>query len=222
MKIEAIVKRINHIYLLCLTAGICGIGQSVITSISAHRFTGISLLPLVMIAMGAVFLRAFKTESAEDAMNIINVLKSFALILAAYATYSLIWYFASTWGISFSMFGFWIQIVSNFTAIIASLSVLFTAVTMKPGDIKKFKLASGILLIIELFVVFTVTVSALLVSEMLLPVIMLLILFAFMFTAVPKLQGNRIVRGALIGGIIAGEAGAVVGAIVASNKEGMK
>ena len=44
----------------------------------------------------------------------------------------------------------------------------------------------------------------------------------FVFFVIPKLVGNRIVKGAVIGGLIAGEAGAVIGAVAAGSKEKSK
>ena len=217
MSAEAIAKRVKYIFLLCLFSGLCGLGNNIFTSISAHFFTGISLFALLIIAEGVIFWLAFKSDSLEKALNQISTLKIIALVLAAYSAYSLVMYFVRTIGYSFDLFGIWFQTVSNLSAFCASLAVYFTATTLKVGDTKKFNLASGLILFVDVVLVFCVTVAALIVSEYLLPILMGIVIFLIMVSVVPKMLGNKIIRGAIIGGIVAGDAGAVVGAIVASN-----
>ena len=222
MKAESIAKRINYIFALCLFSGLCGLGQTIFTSVKAHFFTGIPLFPLLIITEGVIFWLAFKSDSLEKALNQISTLKIIALVLTAYSGYSLIMYFVRTWGNSFDLFDIWFQSVSNVSSILASLAVFFTAATLKVGDTKKFITASAVILTVEVVLVFCVTVASLIVSEMLVPILMGLVMFVFLFTAVPKLLGNKVVKGAIIGGIIAGDVGAVVGAIAASNSEKKK
>ena len=222
MKAESIAKRIKYIFVLCLFSGLCGLGYNIYQSLIYHRFTGISLLALLVIAEGVILWLAFKSDSLEKALNQISTLKIIALVLAAYSTYSLIMYFVHTWGNSFDLFGIWFQSVSNVSSILASLAVYFTAAALKVGDTKKFNTASAVILIVEVVLVFCVTVASLIVSETLVPILMGLVMYVFLFTVVPKLLGNKIVKGAIIGGIIAGDVGAVVGAIAASNSEKKK
>lgn len=222
MNAESLAKRIQYIFILCLFAGLCGLGQTIVTSLNAHFFTGIPLSSLLVIAEGLILWLAFKSDSLEKALNQISTLKMIALVLAAYSTYSLIMYFVGTWGNSFNLFGIWFQSVHNISSILASLAVFFTAATLKVGDTKKFNTASAVILLVEAALVFCITVASLIVSEMLIPTLFGIAAFIFMFSALPKLLGNKIVKGAIIGGIIAGDVGAVVGAIAASNSEKKK
>ncbi len=215
MSANAIAKRIKYIFMLCLFSGLCGLGYNIFTSVMYHRFAGISLLPLLAIAEGVILWRAFRNDSLEKALNQISTLKIIALVLAAYSVYSLVDYFVRTVG-SFNLFMFWFQIVSNFSAFCASLAIFFTTKTLKVGDTKKFNLASGLILALDVAIIFCVTVAALIVSENLIPILMGIVTFFVLATVVPKILGNKIIRGAIIGGIVAGDAGAVVGAIVAS------
>lgn len=216
MSAAAIAKRVKYIFMLCLFSGLCGLGQSIFTFVQAHFFTGIPLFPLLILAEGVIFWQAFRSDSLEKALNQISTLKIIALVLAAYSLYSLVSYYIRIFGHSFDLFMIWFQCVSNFSAFCASLAVFFTAKTLKAGDTKKFNLASGLILLLDVVLVFCVTVAALIVSEYLAPILVGIVLFFLLATVIPKLLGNKIIRGAIIGGIVAGDAGAVVGAIVAS------
>lgn len=216
MSAKAIAKRIKFIFMLCLFAGLCGLGYNVYNSFMYHRFAGISLLALLVIAEGVILWRAFQNDSLEKALNQISTLKTIALVLAAYSVFSLAMYFGNNFVYSFNLLVFWFQIVSNLSALCVSLAIFFTAKTLKVGDTKKFNLATGLILALDVVLIFCVTVAALIVSENLVPILMGVVTFFVLATVVPKILGNKIIRGAIIGGIVAGDAGAVVGAIVAS------
>ena len=123
------------------------------------------------------------------------------------------------WGNYFDLFGFWFELVSNLSAMLASLAVFFTAVTLKVGDTKKFNTTSAVIMVVEVVLVSGVSLGALIVSEYLLPILIGIVMFIFLFAVMPKLLGNKVVKGAIIGGIIAGDVGAVVGAISATNSK---
>ena len=219
MSAEAISKRIKFIFMLCLFSGLCGLGRAIFASIISHFFTGIPLFSLLIIAEGVIFWLAFQSDSLEKALNQISTLKIFSLVLAAYSAYSLVMYFVRMWGNYFDLFGFWFELVSNLSAMLASLAVFFTAVTLKVGDTKKFNTTSAVIMVVEVVLVSGVSLGALIVSEYLLPILIGIVMFIFLFAVMPKLLGNKVVKGAIIGGIIAGDVGAVVGAISATNSK---
>ena len=219
MDAKAIGTRIKYIFMLTLFSGLCGLGQSIFTSITLDIFTGIPLFPLIVLAEGIIFWLAFKSDSLEKALNQISALRIISLILAAYAAYSLVMYFVRTFGVSFDLFEIWFQMVSNLSAVLASLAIFFAATTLKVGDTKKFNTASVAILIIEICLVISVSLAALIVADILMPVVLGIIMFLFLFAVVPKALGNKVIKGAIIGSIVAGDVGAVVGAIAASKSE---
>lgn len=216
---EAIAKRIKYIFMLCLFSGLCGLSSTIYASIQAHYFIGIPIFPLLIIATGVMLWWAFRSDSLEKAMSQIGALKIFSLILVVYSVYSIIMVFART---GLGIFRSWLQCVSNFAAVGASLTVFITTITLTSGDIKKFNKASAISLFSSIAVIFSISVALLIVSDMLIPILLGIVVFIFMLGAVPKLLGNSVVKGAIIGSIIAGDVGAVVGAVAASNKEKKK
>lgn len=226
MSAEAISKRLNYIFMLCLFSGLIGLVQTIFTSLNAHRFTGIPLLSILITTEGVILWFAFKLDSLDKALNQLSTLKIIALVLAAYSTYSLIMNFVRMWGNYAASIATWLQSVSNVSATLASLAVFFTATTLKIGDTKKFNTASAVILIVEVVLVLFDTVLFLVLTDMLAPILIGIVAFIFCFSVMPKLLGkllgNKIIRGAIIGGIIAGDVGAVVGAIVASNSKEKK
>lgn len=74
MSAKAIAKRIKFIFMLCLFSGLCGLGYNVYNSFMYHRFAGISLLALLVIAEGVILWRAFQNDSLEKALNQISTL----------------------------------------------------------------------------------------------------------------------------------------------------
>lgn len=218
MSAAAIEKRIKYIFLLAMFSGLCGLAETIFTSIAAEFFMGIPLFALMILAEGIIFLQAFKSESLEKALNQISVLKSVSIILAAYAIYNLVSYFIRIYGVDFDLFQMWFQIVYGFSAAMASLAIFFTTTTLKTGDTNKFNTTSAVILIFDALLVVSASVVAIIMSEMLIPIIIVMGMFLFLFSFVPKMLGNKIIKGAIIGGIIAGDVGAVVGAIAASKK----
>lgn len=215
MGAEAIAKRIKYIFMLCLFSGLCGLGHSVFGAIRAHSFMGLPLYALLIIAEGVIFWRAFQSDSLEKAMNQISTLRIIALVLAAYSVYSLVMHFVRAAG-SFHFFMIWYEIVSDVSAFCASLALCFTAAALKAGDTKKFNSASALLLVIDVALVLCVSAAALIVSEYPVSVLMGIVLLVFLFAVVPKMLGDQIVRGAIIGRIAAGDAGAAADAAAGS------
>lgn len=215
MSAEAIAKRIKYIFMLCLFSGLCGLGHSVFGAIRAHSFMGLPLSALLIIAEGVIFWRAFQSDSLEKAMNQISALRIMALVLAAYSVYSLVMHFVRAAG-SFHLFMIWYEIVSDVSAFCASLAVCFTAAALKAGDTKKFNSASALLLAIDVVLVLCVSAAALIVSEYPVSVLMGIVLLVFLFAVAPKMLGNQIVRGAIIGRIAEGDAGTAADAAAGS------
>ena len=125
MSAKAIAKRIKFIFMLCLFSGLCGLGYNVYNSFMYHRFAGISLLALLVIAEGVILWRAFQNDSLEKALNQISTLKTIALVLAAYSVFSLAMYFGNNFVYSFNLLVFWFQIVSNLSALCFSCNLLY-------------------------------------------------------------------------------------------------
>lgn len=216
MSAEAIAKRIKYIFMLCLFSGLCGLGHSVFGAIRAHSFMGLPLSALLIIAEGVIFWRAFQSDSLEKEMNQISALRIMALVLAAYSVYSLVMHFVRAAG-SFHFFMIWYEIVSDVSAFCASLALCFTAAALKAGDTKKFNSASALLLVIDVVLVLCVSAAALIVSEYPVSVLMGIVLLVFLFAVVPKMLGDQIVRGAILGCIAAGDAGAGADAAAAGS-----
>ena len=211
--------RIKSTFMLTLFTGLCGLTETIFTSIIRHRFTGVPLFSLIILAEGIVFWLAFKSDSLEKALKQIGRLRIISLILVAYATFSLVMYFIRIVGVRFNLFQIWFEIIFNLSAALASLAIFFTATTLKTGDMKKFKIAGNTIHIIEVVLVFCVSVAALSVAELLIPAIMILFIFFILLPLVSKMLGNKIIKGAIAGAIIAGDVGAVVGAIAASKSD---
>ena len=220
MSSEAIAKRVKNIFILCLLAGICGLGESLINSLKYHQFMGIPIFPLLIIAEGIVFFLAFKEDTLEKAAMQLKVVKIFAIILAAYSLYSLVMFFVRFTSMYYGnlYFAIWYQVVHDFSAFFGSLAIFFSALFLEKKDVPKFNTSTRIILALEILFVFIMTAATIIAADAMVYVIAGFIIFILLFAVLPKLLGNSIVRGAIIGGIIAGDAGAVVGAVVAANK----
>lgn len=216
MNASAMGKRINYIFAFTLLSVFFKLGVNLFSA----NFSGISLLDLIVLAEGVMFWLAFKSDSLEKALNQLSVLKIFSLITAAYAAYDVVMQIVriQRYGLYLEVLELWFLMSAWALAILSSLAIFFTAITLSVGNTKKFNIASAVILIIEAFVLLGAVV-ALAVEGILGPVIMGLVMAIVLFTAVPKLLGNKIIKGAIVGGIIAGDVGAVVGAIVASKSD---
>lgn len=213
---KTIAKRINYIFVVTLLALLFKLALILFSS----NFAGIGLIELVVLAESIVFWRAFRSDSMEKALNQLSVLKIFSLIIAAYAAYSAVMQVVNWFRVDLYLdfFEIWSLMAFYVLVVLSSLAIFFTATTLMAGDIKKFNVASTVIFVIVAILLFF-TVVGLAVSGYLIPILVLSLVPLFSFTMIPKLLGNKIIKGAIVGAIIAGDVGAVVGAIAASKSD---
>ena len=219
---EAISKRIKWIFVLCMFAGALGIAEMIFNSIHYHYFAGFPLFPLLVIAEGIVFFFAFRENNIEKALVQLTVVRVFSIVLCGYSIYSLIMTLVRGLQNGMSVFNAWFSFVYILSGLFASLGILVASITLNKSKTDTFRIATNWILGAAGLLLFGITVSALIVADVLIPVIIGLVLFVLLFGFVPKALGNRIVRGAIIGSIIAGDVGAIIGAAAAASKQDQK
>ena len=208
----------SYLFGMCVFTALWGLAETIVAFLQSHIRGSFPLSSILILVEGILYLRALKEETMEQAEKQLGTAQTVALVIAAYAVYSLVSrvVFILKYG---SIAGFWPWIIRGMSEIFSSLGIYFTSKALKNKDIQKFNTMgvmfglAGTLFVVGFSVVMIVlsgNTSALL-AVILMPVCVLYI--------IPKLVGNRIVKGAVIGGLIAGELGAVVGAAAAGSKE---
>ena len=202
----------SYLFGMCVFTALWGLAETIVAFLQSHIRGSFPLSSILILVEGILYLRALKAEKQ------LGTARTVALVIAAYAVYSLVSrvVFILKYG---SIAGFWPWIIRGMSEIFSSLGIYFTSKALKNKDIQKFNTMgvmfglAGTLFVVGFSVVMIVlsgNTSALL-AVILMPVCVLYV--------IPKLVGNRIVKGAVIGGLIAGELGAVVGAAAAGSKE---
>lgn len=212
----------SYLFGMCVFTALCGFAEEILVLIQNHVLGSIPLSSILILVEGALYLRALKEETLEQAEKRLGTARILALVIAAYAVYSLASRFTLWIKYGGSLVTSWSWITRGMSELVSSLGIYYTSKALKNKDIQKFN-TTGVLfgLAGTMFVVgFSVVVIVLsgntsaLFAAILMPVCV--------FYVIPKLVGNRIVKGAVIGGLIAGEAGAVIGAVAAGSKEKSK
>ena len=222
MEEKNLTRNIKYVSMLCLIAGIFGLAPTIYYAFMNQRFMAIPVIPFLFIAEGVIYLLAFRADSLEKALKQIDILKFFAIALAAYICYQIVMLIVSALNGERDVNSVYFNLAYYISGVLASLSIFITSITLKSGDVQKFnKVISGMLLLEIMFVV-AIAIAALIVSEAIYVVLILLVGFVVIFGVIPKLLSNSVIRGAIIGKIIAGNVGAVIGAMAASNKEKKK
>ncbi len=223
MKSKSFVKIFTYMFAISVFAVLSGFVGTIISWFQPQGFTGINILDLLLLAEGIVFWRAIKSTSIEKTLQHFDALKPFSFILAAYSVYRLVTQIMALFSPGGYQYGT-IENISfiflrNFSALFSSLNIFITTVMLRKNELKKMNKSFVYLLSVEMLLIVGSLGCLVFLSDTISTIITYVLLFILALAVLPALLANSVLKGALIGYIIAGDTGAVIGAVAAKEKD---